>query len=149
MKRHQPTEQEGRESLITHALDKALEAREAYCVDGGGLTMDALNVLLCDRKFVRHPVRLEFDAAPLASGEFAHPEPIVQDDPSAGFIMFIHPNFEGADEIIPLLVAYQLVTINYGEIAGPEAAESYGAALCGLDTESYYQTLCQLSDSLA
>jgi hypothetical protein len=146
--RHKPTEQEGRESLVAHAVEKALEARAVY---GGllpGLAMEALETLLCDRKFVRHPVRLDYDAGALDSGEFAHPDPVDPDDPSAGFIMHIHPAFEGRDDVIPLMVAYQLVTINYGDIAGHEAAESFGAALCGMATEPYYQTLCQLADSV-
>lgn len=146
--RHKPTEQEGRESLIAHAVEKALEARAIYGGPFPGLTMEALEVLLCDRKFVRHPVRLEFNATALSSGEFAHPEPISQDDPSAGFVMHIHPAFEDRDDVIPLMVAYQLVIINYGDIAGHEAAESFGAALCGMDIDPYYQTLCQLADSV-
>jgi hypothetical protein len=146
--RHQPTEQEGRESLIAHAVERALEARATYGGPATGLTRESLEVLLCDRKFVRHPVRLEFNASALSSGEFAHPTPVSEDDPSAGFIMHVHPAFEHSDDVISLLVAYQLVTINYGDIAGHEAAESFGAALCGMHIESYYQTLCELTDSL-
>ncbi len=146
--RHKPTEQEGRESLIAHAVEKAHEARDIYGSVLQGLTMEALETLLCDRKFVRHPVRLEFNAEALSSGEFAHPEPVSQDDPSAGYVMYLHPAFEGRDDVIPLMVAYQLVTINYGDIAGHEAAESFGAALCGMDIEPYYQTLCQLADAV-
>ena len=43
--RHQPTEEEGRESLIAHAVGKALEARAAYGDGGVGLGMDALDLL--------------------------------------------------------------------------------------------------------
>ena len=146
--RHKPTEQEGRESLIAHAVEKALEARAAYGDGGVGLGMDSLEVLLNDRKFVRHPVRLAYDAAELESGEFAYPKPVSPDDPSEGFVMYIHPSFEDRHDVIPLLVAYHLVCVNYGEIAGREAAEACGAALCGMEIEPYYQTLCQLADSL-
>ena len=146
--RHKPTEQDGRESLIAHAVEKALEARAAYGGPLPGLAMEALETLLCDRKFVRFPVSLEFNAGALQAGEFAHPEPVDPDDPSAGFIMHIHPAFEGRDDVIPLMVAYQLVVINYGDIAGHEAAEAFGAALCGIDIEPYYQSLCQLADEI-
>ena len=146
--RHKPSDQEGRESLIAHAVEKDLEARAAYGDGGTGLGMEALEVLLNDRKFVRHPVRLAFDAAELESGELAFPKSVSPDDPSEGFVMYIHPAFEGRHDVIPLLVAYQIVCINYGEIVGHEAAEAFGAALCGMEVETYYQTLCQLADSL-
>ena len=146
--RHKPTEQEGRESLVAHAVEKALEARAAYGGEGPGLSMQSLEVLLNDRKFVRHPVRLNFDAAALEAGEFAYPQPVSADDPSEGFVMHVHPAFEGRADVIPLLVSYQLVCVNYGEIAGNEAAEAFGAALCGMEIEDYYQTLCRLADSL-
>ena len=42
---------------------------------------------------------------------------------------------------VPLLVAYHLVRVNYGEIAGPEAAEVFGATLCGMDVDDYYAAL--------
>ena len=146
--RHKPTEQEGRESLIGHAVEKALEARAQYGGSAPGLGRVSLDALLADRKFVRHPVRLSFDASLLEPGEFAFPAAVSEDDPAAGFVLHVHPAFEGRDEVIPLLVAYQLVCVNYGEIAGHEVAEAFGAALCGMEIEDYYQTICQLADSL-
>lgn len=146
--RHKPTAQEGSDSLIAHAVEKALEARATYGGPTTGLTRENLEAILCDRKYVRHPVRLEFKAGALSPGELAHPQPISPADPTAGYVMHIHPTFEHSDNVISMLVAYQLVAVNYGDIAGHEAAESFGAALCGMDIEPYYQTLCQLADSL-
>ena len=134
--------------MIAHAVEKALEARAVYADGAVGLGMEALEVLLNDRKFVRHPVRLAFDATELESGEFAFPKPVAPNDPSEGFVMYIHPAFEGRHDVVPLLVAYQIVCINYGEIVDHEAAEAFGAALCGMEVDAYYQTLCQLTDSL-
>ena len=147
--RHKPTEQEGRESLVAHAVEKACEARAAYGDSSPGLSMAALEVLLADRKFVRHPVGLAYDATPLQPGEFAYPQPVSPEKPEEGFVMFSHPSFEGRDDVVPLLVAYHLVSVNYGDIAGNEAAEAFGAALCGMEVNYYYHTLCQLADSLA
>ena len=148
MRRHKPTEEEGRESLVAHAAEKGCEARRAHGGFLAGLSMTALETLLEDRKFVRHPVRLHYGIEGLQEGEFAHAEAVSGDDPSEGFVIHVHPVFIGQEDVIPLLVAYQLVTVNYGEIAGPEAAEAFGAALCGLEIEEYYQTLCQIADSL-
>lgn len=146
--RHQPTEQEGKESLIGHAAEKAWEARQVYGQGSPGMSMENLEVLLQDRKFIRYPVQISYDAETLEEGETAHPQPIDPDNPSAGFVMFVHPSLKGNTEAVPLVVAYQLVTVNYGDIAGHEAAEHFGSILMGMDIESYYQQLCHITDNL-
>ena len=52
------------------------------------------------------------------------------------------------DEALPLLIAYHIVCINYGDIAADEDALAYCAALNGLDEETCYQHLCAFADEL-
>ena len=107
-----------------------------------------LNRLLEDRKFVRYPCRIAFDATPLQPDEFAYPEPLGP-RPDAGFRLCVHPRFETDLDSVPPLVLYQLVAVNYGDFATAEDAESFGAAALGLSREAYYQTLCALADKLS
>ena len=146
--RIRPTEAEGKRALIDHAATKAWEARESYAPSPEpGLTPEAFHALLEDRRFVRHPVAISFDSSPLQKGEFAHIQANQSDSPEAGFTLFIHPAFQGNEDLLPIIAAYYLVCVNYGEIAGPEAAEAFGAALMGMDHEDYYNELCRIADS--
>lgn len=149
MKRRRVSEEEGRESLLGHAAERARGAREVYGRREPGLGLAGLEELLEDRRFIRYPVQIDFDADSLEPGEFAWPEPVEEGNPSAGFLIHVHPAFADKPETVPLLVAYHLVRVNYGEIAGPEAAEVFGAALCGMSVEDYYEALCRHADSLA
>ena len=147
--RIRPTEADGRRALIGHAEDKAREARQAYAATPlPGMSLEAFHALLEDRRYVRHPVRITCDAAPLQSDEFACIQANRSDTPGAGFTLFLHPRFEGNEDLVPLIASYYLVCVNYGEIAGPEAAEAFGAALMGMDREEYYRKLCRVADSL-
>jgi len=146
--RHQPTEEEGRQSLVDHAAQKAWEARQIYGEGQPSMSMHNLLVLLEDRKFIRYPVKLIFDSAALEDKEAAHAQPIEKDNPKAGFLMHIHPSLKGNDKAVALLTAYQLITVNYGDIAEREAAEHFGSILMGMDIESYYQALCTIHDQL-
>jgi hypothetical protein len=56
---------------------------------------------------------------------------------------------ENAVTILPLLVLYQLVLVNYGEFASPDDAETFGAAATGLSRDEYYAELCEMEDQLA
>jgi hypothetical protein len=149
MQRHQPTEEEGKQSLVGHAAQKAWEARQVYGEGAPGLSMPNLEVLLQDRKFIRYPVRISFDASPLQDDEASFPHPIEEDSPKAGFVMFVHPSLQGNDEAVAMVVTYQLVAINYGDIAEHEAAEHFGSILMGMDVETYYRKMCAITDGLA
>jgi len=138
------TEDDGRRALRDHIVDRAQRARVKY---GLYIDYDVMRRLLEDREFVRYPVTLVFDAAALKPGEFAHAESI-GDTPADGFRLVIHPWFETQFENLPLLIAYHIVDINYGEIATAAEAELYGSTLLGLETESYYAALCELADSI-
>lgn len=104
--------------------------------------------LLADGRFCRFPTRVVFDAAGLEPGELAAAEQ-VGDHPRDGYVIRVHPRFESRALLLPLIVAYQLVVVNYGEIATREEAEIFGATLLGLPIDDYYETLCLAADSLA
>lgn len=138
------TEQDARVALRDHLAEKAMNARLAR-----GMYIDAQAIIdmLDDRAFVRYPVGVRFDAGALEPGEFAAPVPL-GDHPAQGFCLFIHPCFERQPDAWPLLIAYHIPSINYGEIVSPEDAELFGATLLGLDQDTYYHALCELADSI-
>lgn len=136
-------ERKGRRALSDHAADCAAVARERY----GNIDAADLPALLEDRKVVRFPTVLRFDATRLEPGEFAHTEPVGA-RPGEGYRLFVHPYFEPRPDDVLLLAAYHLVTINYGDVATANEAEVFGATLLGLSREAYYQRLCTLADEL-
>jgi hypothetical protein len=138
------TEHDGRAALRDHVEQKAMDARLSH-----GLYIDAEQMMriLDDRTVVRYPVGVRFDAAPLEPGEFAFPAPL-GDSPAAGYCLFIHPRFEDQPDTWPLLIAYHIPSINYGEIVAHEDAELFGATLLGLEPAEYYRALCELTDSI-
>lgn len=141
---HVPSEHDGRIALHDHIVDRAVDARRRY---GPDIDAAAIMRVLDDRKIVRYPVGVRFDAEPLEPGEFAWPMPLGE-RAHEGFCLFVHPHFEHRPETWAMLIAYHIPTINYGEIATHEEAELFGATLLGMDSEAYYQTLCALSDEL-
>jgi len=141
----QLTEEDARESLQNHIQVKAGEARAKYGADIG---YAEILEMLADREVVRYPVKTVFACDALQEGEFAFVQPIGT-SPSEGFILHIHPAFENRKEDLPLLIAYQLVVINYGDIATGTDAELFGATLLGIEVDSYYERLCTLTDSLS
>lgn len=138
------TEADGRKALRDHATEKAEFARRKY---GGNVDYAAVLSMLDDREIVRYPTRLCFDAGPLEPGEFAYAQP-VGSHPRDGFRLCMHPAFEGREELLPLLVAYHVVRINYGEIATHEEAECFGATLMGMAVDDYYAALCAAGDEV-
>lgn len=138
------TADDGRMALHDHVEQKATEARLKH-----GLYIDAEQIvrILDDRSVVRYPVGIRFDAEMLEPGEFAWPLALGE-QPSDGFCLFIHPWFEHQPDAWPLLIAYHIPSINYGQIITDEEAELFGATLLGLDTPTYYQALCELTDSI-
>ena len=69
--------------------------------------------------------------------------------PEAGFTLYVHPLLMMRLEQVPHVVLYQLVLVNYGEVASADAAETFGATALGLSRDTYYQTLCELADDIA
>ena len=141
----QLTEGDARESLNTHVESKGLAIQEKY---GPTIGWNELLQILEDRSCVRYPCRISFDTAKLQPGEFAFPEPTSGDALDDGFVIHVHPHFENQPDVVPLLVLYQLVAVNYGEFASPDDAETFGAAALGFSKNAYYESLCQLADQL-
>ena len=138
------TEHDARVALKDHLSEKAMDSRLRH---GMYIDADSIIKMLDDPAFVRYPVTLRFDDAALEAGEFAIPVP-QGEHPSAGFCLCIHPYFEQQPEAWPLLIAYHIPSINYGDIVSNEDAEHFGATLLGLDVETYYEALCELADSV-
>lgn len=139
-----PTERDGMLALREHIAARASEARVRY-----GLLIDAEAVLamLDDRAVVRFPVGVRFDAAALEPGEPAYPMPL-GDRGADGYCLFIHPALRAEPELLPLVIAYYIPSINYGEVVTREEAELFGATLLGLDPDTYYEAMCEIADSL-
>ena len=139
-----PTEEDGRLSLRDHALERAARARVAL-----GPPTDAARFarLLSDRSLVRYPTSVLFDATHLEPDEFAWAMPL-GDHPKDGFVIVIHPRFQGRPELWPLLAAYHLPTINYGEIVDAETCEAFGAELFGMEVNAYYAKLVLAADEI-
>jgi hypothetical protein len=140
----QLTADDAKQSLTSHVEAKGIELFVKY---GPRIGWGELQRLLADRAYVRYPCLVEFDAAPLQAGEFAHP---VQKSefPEDGFTMFVHPRFMLELDRVAYLVLYQLVAVNYGEFASADEAETFGAAALGLTRDEYYAALCAMADEI-
>ncbi len=138
------TAEDARQSLTAHVEAKGIEV---FAIYGPQFGWNELQRLLTDRVFVRYPCDIVFDAEQLLPGEFAHP---VQkgERPEAGFTMAVHPVFMVQRDLVPALVLYQLVAVNYGEFASADEAETFGAAALGLTRDEYYALLCDAADQL-
>ena len=144
MKKPKLTEEDGYEALKGHAVDKALLARSRY---GPSFDETSMTRLLADPEVVRFPTLLQFDASSLMPGEFAWARALGE-RPSDGFALIIHPHFEGRWDVLPLLIGYHIVSINYLDVATQDEAELFGAALLGMEVLDYYDQLCALADSI-
>lgn len=138
------TEHDGRRALRDHLMEKAAAARAAY---GPVVGVAQVLKMLEDREVVRYPVRVCFEGGGLLEGEFAYAAPLGE-HPRDGFCLFVHPALEGQPALLPLLVAYHIPSINYGDIAAAEDCEAFGAELLGMDIDAYYDVLCDAADHL-
>ena len=140
-----PTPQDAQQSLRDHVVAKALEARER---NGNLINRPKMLQLLEDRAVVRYPLGVRFDSESLQPGEFACLESLGE-RPADGYCLFIHPMFENVDDLIPLLIAYFIPSVNYGDVASHVEAELFGATLLGIELEEYYKILCSVADPLS
>jgi hypothetical protein len=141
----QLTAEDARQSLSAHVASKGDEIRLKY---GPHIGWAKLQQILQDRSCVRYPCDIVFDAAPLEPGEFAYPR-AKEEQPDAGFTIFVHPFFMTQLERVPYLVLYQLVLVNYGDVASADDAEIFGAQALGLAKDDYYRALCEMADQIA
>src|SRR3974377_1137924 len=140
----QLTAEDARQSLTTHVAAKGAEIHHKY---GPRIGWKELLRILEDRAFCRYPCEIVFDARLLQPGEFAHPIAKSQ-RPEDGFAVYVHPLFMTQLELLPRLVLYQLVLVNYGEFASSDDAEAFGAAALGFSRDDYYHTLCEMADQV-
>ena len=142
--RPEMTAEEGHRSLVEHATSKALEARQRF---GPAIDYSTILRILQDSSCVRYPTRVAFTEEGIEPGMFASSMQLGS-KPSDGFLIHVHPHFQTRNEELPLLIAYHIVAVNYGDIADADVAERFGAALLGLEVEDYYHRLCNLADEL-
>lgn len=140
----QLTIDDAKQSLTAHVAARGAEIREHY---GPHIGWHELLKILEDRTCVRYPCEVRFDAEQLQAGEFAHPV-AKGAEPEEGFTIFVHPFFATQLNVVPYLVLYQLVLVNYGEFASAADAETFGSSVLGMDKEAYYTTVCELADQL-
>lgn len=140
-----PTPQEAQQSLRDHVVARATQAREQR---SGRIDRATMLRLLEDRSVVRYPLGVRFDAQPLRPGEFACLESLGE-RPADGYCLFIHPMFADVDGLLPLLIAYYIPSVNYGDVASHVEAELFGATLLGIEVEEYYKILCSVADTVA
>jgi len=137
-------EGDGYRALREHVVERARLARSRY---GPAIDAQTMEKILQDPDVVRFPTRIVFDAEALVPGEFAFARPVGK-SARDGFEICIHTHFEDRPELIPLLAAYHVPSINYLDVATRHEAELFGAALLGLDVEDYYTKLCELADAI-
>jgi len=138
------TADDARQSLNAHVTAKGAEIRGKY---GLRIGWKELLQILADKTCCRYPCKIDFCAELLLPGEFAHPEPNGE-RPEDGFTIHVHPFFMTQLDRMPYLVLYQLVAVNYGEFASADDAETFGAGALGLSKDEYYETLCEMADTI-
>lgn len=139
------TVEDGKKALLHHAVEKALALEAKY---GHFIDYEMILKILQDKDFVRYPTRLEFNSQPIDKGFFAVVDAVSDEDPSQGYVIYIHEHFKNRLGDVPAIVLYQLVAINYGVIATNEEAEIFGATALGLKQDEYYQLMCSLADQV-
>lgn len=140
----QLTTEDFQQSLTSHIAQKG---DELWCKYGPEIGWAALLDALNDRSLVRYPCEIVFDASALLPGEFAHPV-CKGAEPNDGFAIYVHPIYSTERDIVPYLVLYQLVVVNYGEFASADDAETFAAHALGLAKDVYYNALCALANEL-
>lgn len=138
------TIEDGRKAFAHHVTEKALALREKY---GHFLDENALQEILNDRDFVRYPTCVEFNSSKIEPGFFAVVEPVAG-GPTNEHIIYLHEYFRSRPGDIAGALLYQLVMVNYGDIATRQEAELFGATAMGMEQEDYYQLLCRLADQI-
>jgi len=138
------TEDDGYDALRDHVAERARIGRERY---GPRIDEGALLRLIQDRDVIRFPVRIGFDESLLLDGEFAWARAIGE-SPKDGYEIVVEPMFRDREEDLVAIVAYQLVRVNYLDVATHVEAELFGATLLGIEVDEYYEKLCKLADEL-
>ena len=131
-------------AVSRHAIEKAKEIRARY---GPVIDYPAMLQILDDRKSIRYPLEIRFVSNGIEPGLFGKTEP-VSDTPEDGYIMSLHRRFEDQPEVLPALILYQSVLVNYGDLATADDAELFGSAVLDMPRDDYYAQIAALTDSL-
>ncbi|MBT3032244.1 MAG: hypothetical protein AB2672_19820 [Candidatus Thiodiazotropha endolucinida] len=130
-------------AVSQHALEKAKEIRTRY---GDEIDYRTVLSMLEDRKSVRYPVNIRFVSEGIEPGMFGKTEP-VSDNPEDGYTILLHSYYKNRHDDIPALILYQLVLVNYGDLATANDAEIFGATVLGMDRDAYYNQIASLVDA--
>jgi len=131
-------------AVSRHVIEKAKEIRARY---GPLIDYPVLLQILADRRCVRYPVEIRFATDGIEPGLFAKTEP-VSENPEDGYVISLHRRFEHRPDVLPALILYQSVLVNYGDLATAVDAELFGSGILGLDRDSYYARILALTDAL-
>ncbi len=131
-------------AVSLHASEKAKEIRSRY---GPDIDYPTVLSMLEDRKSIRYPVQIQFTSEGIEQGMFARTEP-VSENPNDGYVISLHDHFADRPEVLPVLILYQAVLINYGDLATADDAELFGAGILDLDRDAYYKQVAALTDAL-
>ena len=131
-------------AVTQHAMEKADEIRKRY---GSSIDYSTVLQILNDRRSIRYPVKVQFVSDGIEVGLFAKTEP-VSNNPDEGYIISLHKHFEDQPDILPALILYQTVLVNYGDLATAIDAEFFGSGILGIDRNSYYKQIVELTDKL-
>lgn len=131
-------------AVSLHASEKAKDIRSRY---GSDINYKTILDILDDRKSTRYPVQLRFSTDSIEPGMFALTEAI-SDNPDDGYTISLHSALEGRHDILPALILYQLVLVNYGDLATANDAELFGSTVLNMDRQDYYEQIVTLTDSL-
>lgn len=132
--------QVGEDSLLNRIREQAQEARQRH----GGLGPANLQSFLQDPDAVRYPTRLVLEYGEMGVHQFAQPEPDYRNP--GGCMLYVRPILGQRPDLLALAVSYMIPIINYGELISDKHCLAYGAALMGLDEETYYRRICEMAD---
>jgi len=131
-------------AVSMHVSEKAKEIHSRY---GPDIDYPTVLRILDDRRSIRYPVEIKFVSEGIMPGMFAQTEPI-SENPDDGYIISLHSHFEDRLDVLPALILYQAVLINYGELATANDAELFGSGVLGMDRDAYYEQIVALTDAL-
>ena len=135
--------QEGEDSLLSHVLEKAIQAHNKYPEIG----MDKMDAFLADSECMRYSTRYVFEfGADMAPHQFAQPEPDYRVEGGQGKVIYLRPPLRDHPDFASLAIAYMVPIINYGDIVRDEHCLVYAAALLGMTEDECYHKLCELAE---
>lgn len=138
------TEEDCLKALHSHAAEKGCAIFENY---GPVITDAILQEILANDELTRFPVELKFSSGNIPAEMFG----VVSENKTEGkltYTMHIHEHFKNETGVLPFLVLYLLVSVNYGSAADCEVAEIFASSALGMDQDDYYNQLCALADSI-